>query len=357
MAERLFLNRPPYIRPAPGRWQLVPYPEITASAYYWYFERRWCPRWRCCPEAPGGRQPAPGLPVASMRSPSAPPAPRNNWGRTALPCYPLVPLNAAGGAAAQGSAGAERGGDPRGRRPVAEGPALASPIQPRQHSAALLRHCQFCIGTHTSALNMAVAGRCPDPQVVRCEPPLTHDPLMHASRRGGQARSRWRRSWPRLGELAPGVEAARRSPTRESDQACAPRVTAIRPPREPARTPARGAPDVLEQHSRSLLEDQARARHLSGLPVGEAADKGCPRYAGWTTRSRRPNDDEHPRVWISMPFRSPGKAMKMRSSRPVQEMWCLAQTANHLDNRLQPYAGPMLLPFANGSGVRSASPA
>ena len=49
-----------------------------------------------------------------------------------------------------------------------------------QRSAAVLRHCQYCVGNDTGALNMAAAVGIPTLGLFGASPPLTHDPLLHA---------------------------------------------------------------------------------------------------------------------------------------------------------------------------------
>jgi heptosyltransferase-2 len=49
-----------------------------------------------------------------------------------------------------------------------------------QRSAALLRHCQYCVGNDTGVLNMAVANGVPALGLFGATPPLAHDPLLQA---------------------------------------------------------------------------------------------------------------------------------------------------------------------------------
>ena len=211
MAERLLLNSPPYIRPHRGGGNWV-YPEVTAFCIaHGLVSAPVVPKMAVLPEAlvAAGQQLA-GLPSQRYAFSIGTSAPRNNWGQE--------------GFAALATALAERGcgvlllGGPAERELAAAileavAPALRSRVvastQPSvQLSAALLRHCQFCVGNDTSALNMAAANDVPTLGLFGASPPLTHDPLMHALTAPGMSAITLEAVLARLGELAaPGFGA------------------------------------------------------------------------------------------------------------------------------------------------------
>jgi len=188
--ERLLLNRPPYIRPydGPGNWV---YPEATAFCVaHGLVDGPVVPRMKVLPDvlAEAGRDLAafPGPRYAFSIGTSEP---RKNWGAERF--------------AALAAAIAERGGSVV----LLGGPAEAEPAnavlqalpaglrarvlvsaQPSvQRSAALLRHCQYCVGNDTGVLNMAVANGIPALGLFGATPPLAHDPLLQALAGEGMA--------------------------------------------------------------------------------------------------------------------------------------------------------------------------
>lgn len=97
---------------------------------------------------------------------------------------------------------------------------------------------------------------------------------------------------------------------------------------------------------RSLLEDQARVFEHLGIPLAqEPADKvahGC-----WMDEAIATADDDDILVFVDIDaFPVTHEAYEKAIEQARQgRVFGLAQTANHLDNRLQPYAGPMFLAF------------
>ena len=162
--ERLLLNRPPYIRPHRGTGNWV-YPEVSAFCIaHGLVDAPVVPRMAVRPEAlAAAAQDLAGVPGPLYAFSIGTSAPRNNWGgeRFAVLAQALAERGCSvlllGGPAERDAAAAIV---------AAVAPALRARViaatQPSvQHSAALLRHCQFCVGNDTSALNMAVANGVP----------------------------------------------------------------------------------------------------------------------------------------------------------------------------------------------------
>ncbi|MDD3327072.1 MAG: glycosyltransferase family 9 protein [Zoogloea sp.] len=211
-AERLLLNRPPYIRPHRGDGNWV-YPEITEFCLaHGLVTAPVVPKMAVLPERleAASRQLA-ALPWPRYAFSIGTSAPRNNWGqeRFAVLAAALARRGCGvlllGGSAESGAAAAILDALELSLRAR----VMASTQPSVQHSAALLRACQFCIGNDTSALNMAVANDVPTLGLFGASPPLTHDPLMHALAAPGMSAITVEAVLARLGELAaPGVEAA-----------------------------------------------------------------------------------------------------------------------------------------------------
>lgn len=74
-----------------------------------------------------------------------------------------------------------------------------------QRSAALLRHCDYCVGNDTGALNMALANGVPALGLFGASQPLTHDPRLQALSAQGMSAISPAAVMDRLAELgAPG---------------------------------------------------------------------------------------------------------------------------------------------------------
>jgi heptosyltransferase-2 len=118
MAERLLLNRPPYIRPHRGGGNWV-YPEVTAFCMaHGLVSAPVVPKMAVLPEAlvAAGQQLA-KLPAQRYAFSIGTSAPRNNWGRSALPRSPPRWLNAVAVLLLGGPAERAGRGDPRGSPP------------------------------------------------------------------------------------------------------------------------------------------------------------------------------------------------------------------------------------------------
>ncbi|GEC95972.1 MAG: hypothetical protein RLZZ220_1466 [Pseudomonadota bacterium] len=202
--ERLLLNRPPYIRPHRGTGNWV-YPEVSAFCIaHGLVDAPVVPRMAVRPEAlAAAAQDLAGVPGPLYAFSIGTSAPRNNWGgeRFAVLAQALAERGCSvlllGGPAERDAAAAIV---------AAVAPALRARViaatQPSvQHSAALLRHCQFCVGNDTSALNMAVANGVPTLGLFGASPPLTHDPLMRALQAQGMAAISVEAVLARLAEL------------------------------------------------------------------------------------------------------------------------------------------------------------
>lgn len=180
-AERLFLNVPPYIQRHPGEGSWV-YPEITAFAIaHGLTDKPLLPRLDVSESA-----------VEDMREAlAALPRPRYAFSIGAsLPAkrWPGERF------AALATTLAERGGGILLLGGPAEAPlaaditqAIPSQWRPRVFSlaqasilrtAAALRHCDFCVGNDTGALNLATACGVPSLGLFGATLPLMHDPLL-----------------------------------------------------------------------------------------------------------------------------------------------------------------------------------
>jgi heptosyltransferase II len=182
-AERLFLNVPPYIRRHRGVGNWV-YPEATefciahgliGEAVVPQMEVLSAEMQRAQRDLAGLGSPRYAFAIGTSK-------PRNDWGGENF--------------AALAARLAERGcgvvllGGPA-ERDVAEAIIAAMPARWRewvmvatqasiQRSAALLRHCDYCVGNDTGALNMALANGVPTLGLFGASPPLTHDPRLQA---------------------------------------------------------------------------------------------------------------------------------------------------------------------------------
>ncbi len=97
---------------------------------------------------------------------------------------------------------------------------------------------------------------------------------------------------------------------------------------------------------RSLLADQARVFAHLGLPlVQEPADKVA--HGRWMDEKIAAADDDEILVFVDIDAFPITRAAYENAVEEARQgrVFGLAQTANHLENRLQPYAGPMLLAF------------
>lgn len=211
MGERLLLNLPPYIQPysGPGNWV---YPEATAfCAAHGLVDGPVVPRMKVLPDALAAAErdlaayPAPRYAFSIGTS-----EPRKNWGAERFAAL-------AKSIAEQGGSVVLLGGPAEAEPAKAILQALTEPLrasvcvstQPSvQRSAALLRHCQYCVGNDTGVLNMAVANGIPALGLFGATPPLAHDPLLQALAGDGMASLSVEAVLARLVELdAPGLRA------------------------------------------------------------------------------------------------------------------------------------------------------
>lgn len=181
--ERMFLNAPPFIRPhaGPGNWV---YPEATAFCVaQGFIDGPVLPRMAVLAEelAMAERDLA-ALPSPRYAFSIGTSEPRKNWGtaRFATLAEALVE---------RGGSIVLLGGPAEKKAAMEILAAVPAPVRQRimvsaqtsvQRSAALLRHCQFCVGNDTGVLNMAVANAIPALGLFGATPPLLHDPLLAA---------------------------------------------------------------------------------------------------------------------------------------------------------------------------------
>lgn len=210
LGQRLFLNLPPYIQAhdGPGNWV---FPEATA----------FCKAHGLVSEAIVPRMEVlPGAMASAERDLASLPGPRyafsigtsearKNWGveRFAALAARLAELGSSvvllGGPAEKESAAAIVAAVPERWR----GRILASTQPSVQRSAALLRHCLFCLGNDTGVLNMAAANSVPTLGLFGATPPPVHDPMLHCLSGDGMAAISVEAVLARLAELgAPCVE-------------------------------------------------------------------------------------------------------------------------------------------------------
>ncbi|HEX2603185.1 MAG TPA: glycosyltransferase family 9 protein [Oxalicibacterium sp.] len=183
LAQRLFLNQPPYIQRFNGEGSWV-YPEATDfSIKQGFVDRPVVPK-MMVPESlvteaasrlEGLSRPRLALAIGSS-------VPEKNWGHEKF-----VALTKA--LVARGWGVLILGGP--GEKTLAEQlfPQAAADTQPGSvyvmcqgsvlKSAAALKNCDFCIGNDTGILNVAVAVDVPALGLFGATRPLAHDPLMH----------------------------------------------------------------------------------------------------------------------------------------------------------------------------------
>jgi heptosyltransferase-2 len=182
IAERIFLNRPPYIGRFEGEGSWV-YPEATDFAIAHGFVKE--------PVVPKMSVPASlvnglSLELASLRRPRIAFAigaslPEKNWGYEKFVALAKVLVE-------RGASVLILGGP--GEKAVSERLFSASSFTSPEHvhvmcqssvlkSAAALKNCDFCVGNDTGILNVAVAVDVPALGLFGTTLPLAHDPLMH----------------------------------------------------------------------------------------------------------------------------------------------------------------------------------
>lgn len=182
-AERLLLNQPPYIRPyrGPGNWV---YPEATDFCVaHGLVSGPVVPRMAVAMAAltSAERDLAP-LPEPRYAFSIGTSEARKNWGAERFGALAVAlagrggSVVVLGGPAEQGAAESILAAVPAALRSRVMVSAQASV----QRSAALLRHCQYCVGNDTGVLNMAVANGVPALGLFGATPPLAHDPLLQA---------------------------------------------------------------------------------------------------------------------------------------------------------------------------------
>ncbi len=189
--ERLFLNAPPYIQRHRGAGNWV-YPEVTdfcvthglvSGAVVPTMEVLASEMLRAEQDLAALTGPRYAFSIGTSK-------PCNDWGAANFAAL-------AGGLAERGCSIVLLGGE--AERVTAAAIVAALPVCSRervmvaaqasiQRSAALLRHCDFCVGNDTGALNMALANGVPSLGLFGASQPLTHDPRLQAlSARGMDA--------------------------------------------------------------------------------------------------------------------------------------------------------------------------
>ncbi len=181
--ERLLLNHPPFVRPHTGEGNWV-YPEATEfSLAHGFAKAPIAPKMRVLRTAlDAAEQSLHMLPRPRYAFSIGTSDPRKHWGneRYADLTRHLIQrgINVVllGGPAETGVAK-----EIIGYLPIdLQHNVVAVTQSSIQFSAAILRHCDFCLGNDTGVLNMAVANDIPALGLFGSTPPLTHDPLMHA---------------------------------------------------------------------------------------------------------------------------------------------------------------------------------
>lgn len=190
VGERMLLSEAPFIRPyaGPGNWV---YPEVTAFCVaHGLVDGPVIPRMAVLPAAleAAGRDlqvfPAPRYAFSIGTS-----EPRKNWGAERFAQLAEALLRRGCGVVLLGGpAEAEAARQILDKLPPAlRDGVLLSAQGSVQRSAALLRHCQFCLGNDTGVLNMAVANGVPALGLFGVTPSLAHDPLLQGLTGDGMA--------------------------------------------------------------------------------------------------------------------------------------------------------------------------
>lgn len=183
LAERLLLNRPPYIRPyrGPGNWVL---PELGAYAVAQGLVEAPCvPRLSPHPAAlQEAEVRVAGLPGRRHAFGIGASNPVRHWGDAAYGALAQRLIEAGdsvvlvGGPAEAGRAAAIVDAVPPAQRAA----LLVSCASSVQTSIGLLAACDDCIGNDSGVLNLAAALGKPSLGLFGVSPPLTHDPLLQA---------------------------------------------------------------------------------------------------------------------------------------------------------------------------------
>jgi heptosyltransferase II len=189
--ERLFLNLPPYIQRHRGAGNWV-YPEVTDFCItHGLVSGPVVPQMEVlASELLVAEQDLAGLTGPRYAFSIGTSKPRNDWGSANFAALAAC-------LAERGCSIVLLGGEAERAAAAAIVAALPARWQARvmvaaqasiQRSAALLQHCDYCVGNDTGALNMALANGVPSLGLFGASQPLTHDPRLQAlSARGMDA--------------------------------------------------------------------------------------------------------------------------------------------------------------------------
>lgn len=180
-AQRLFLNRPPYIEPYRGEGSWV-YPEASAFAVaHGFVQAPVVPKMRVPDqlltevEVALAELPHPRIALAIGASTAD-----KNWGMNNFARLAEALAERGYGVLVLGGPGEQKAAE-AAFATLPQSDAIRLMCQPSVlRSAAALKKCRFCIGNDTGILNVAVAVDTPALGLFGPTRPLSHDPLMHA---------------------------------------------------------------------------------------------------------------------------------------------------------------------------------